>query len=137
MDRLTPQRRSWLMSRVKSKDTTVEMVVRRLVFAMGYRYRLHDKNLPGTPDLVFKSRKKVIFVNGCFWHGHEGCNKARLPKHRTDFWRDKMQRNRQRDCENISLLKQSGWKVLVLWQCELKNIEDLNRRLHEFIENEK
>jgi DNA mismatch endonuclease, patch repair protein len=134
MDRLTPERRSWLMSRVKSKNTTVEMVVRKLVFSMGYRYRLHESCLPGKPDLVFKGRRKVIFVNGCFWHGHEGCNKARLPKNNVDFWRTKMHRNRERDLENIRLLETAGWEVLLVWQCELKNLEELTKKLYEFLE---
>jgi len=123
------------MSRVKSKNTTPEMAVRRLVFGMGYRYRLHDKRLPGKPDLVFSGRRKIVFVNGCFWHGHESCRYGRLPKTRVGFWRDKIERNRARDREEIASLEASGWNVLTVWQCELKNIEMLAHRLYEFIEH--
>jgi len=136
MDRLTAQRRSWLMSRVKSKNTKPELVVRRLVFGMNYRYRLHAKNLPGHPDLVFPGRKKVIFVNGCFWHGHSGCRYGRLPKSRVEYWQTKIEQNQARDRENTALLEADGWQVLTVWQCELKNIETLANRLNEFIESE-
>ncbi|WP_223510992.1 very short patch repair endonuclease [Pseudomonas sp. BF-R-05] len=136
MDRLTAQRRSWLMSRVKSKNTKPELVVRRLVFGMDYRYRLHAKNLPGQPDLVFPGRKKVIFVNGCFWHGHTGCRYGRLPKSRVEYWQAKIEQNQARDRENTTLLEADGWQVLTVWQCELKNIETLANRLNEFIESE-
>jgi DNA mismatch endonuclease (patch repair protein) len=136
MDRLSPERRGWLMSRVKSKNTTTEMAVRRLVFGMGYRYRLHDKRLPGRPDLVFSGRRKIIFVNGCFWHGHESCRYAALPKTRVDFWRAKVEKNQARDRENIALLEANGWKVLTVWQCELKNTERLANKLYDFIEHE-
>lgn len=136
MDRLTAQRRSWLMSRVKSKNTKPELVVRRLVFGMNYRYRLHAKNLPGHPDLVFPGRKKAIFVNGCFWHGHFGCRYGRLPKSRVEYWQAKIEQNQARDRENTALLEADGWQVLTVWQCELKNIETLANRLNEFIESE-
>lgn len=133
MDRLTPARRSWLMSRAGSKDTKPELVVRRLVFAMGYRYRLHAKRLPGSPDLVFPGRKKVIFVNGCFWHGHPGCRYGRLPKSRVEFWSLKIDRNRERDRENIASLEADGWRVLTVWQCELREPERLCEKLREFL----
>jgi len=123
------------MSRVKSKNTTPELAVRRLLFGMGYRYRLHDKRLPGKPDLVFRSRRKIVFVNGCFWHGHVGCRYAHLPKSRVGFWQSKIERNRARDEENIALLETDGWKVLIVWQCELKNVEKLGARLHDFMED--
>jgi len=134
MDKLSPERRGWLMSRVRSKDTTPELAVRRLVFGMGYRYRLYDNRLPGRPDLVFAGRRKVVFVNGCFWHGHRGCRYARLPRTNTDFWREKIRKNRARDRRNAALLEASGWKVLTVWQCELKDIETLADSLHEFLE---
>lgn len=133
MDRLTPERRSWLMSRVGSKNTKPEIAVRRLVFAMGYRYRLHGKQLPGSPDLVFPGRKKVIFVNGCFWHGHLGCQYSRLPKSRVEFWQAKIVRNRARDKENIASLEADGWRALTVWQCELKNPVYLGKKLKEFL----
>ncbi|MNJ34468.1 Very short patch repair protein [compost metagenome] len=136
MDRLSPERRSWLMGRIRSKNTQPELVVRRLVFALGYRYRLHVKGLPGSPDLVFWGRRKVIFVNGCFWHGHPDCRLGRLPKTRVEFWQDKIDRNRQRDRVNIASLEATGWRVLTVWQCELKFIERLANRLNEFIQSE-
>lgn len=123
------------MSRVRSKNTGPEIAVRHMVFRMGYRYRLHGKQLPGKPDLVFARRRKVIFVNGCFWHGHEGCRYARLPKTRIGFWRTKRKTNRARDRANIALLEASGWKVLTVWQCELKDRKALLSKLYEFIEH--
>lgn len=135
MDKLTPGRRSWLMSRVRSKNTSPELAVRRLVFRMGYRYRLHCKKLPGKPDLVFAGRRKVIFVNGCFWHGHIGCRYARLPKTRIGYWRNKRITNRARDRANIAKLQKSGWKVLTVWQCELKDQNILSRKLYDFLKH--
>jgi DNA mismatch endonuclease (patch repair protein) len=136
VDKLSPEHRGWLMSRVKSKDTSPELAVRRLVFGMGYRYRLHDRRLPGKPDLVFSRRRKVVFVNGCFWHGHKGCRYAGLPKTRTEFWEEKIEKNMARDRANIALLRQNGWKVLTVWQCELKTIDTLAKKLYEFFEND-
>ncbi|EPD2618224.1 TPA: very short patch repair endonuclease [Pseudomonas aeruginosa] len=133
MDRLSVEQRSRLMSRVKGKNTAPELVVRRLVFGMGYRYRLHLKNLPGRPDLAFLGRKKVIFVNGCFWHGHTGCRYGQLPKTRLEYWQDKIERNKKRDEENIYSLETSGWQVLTIWQCELRNIEHLREKLSNFM----
>ncbi|EMH6929975.1 TPA: very short patch repair endonuclease [Pseudomonas aeruginosa] len=134
MDRLSVEQRSRLMSRVKGKNTAPELVVRRLVFGMGYRYRLHLKNLPGRPDLAFLGRKKVIFVNGCFWHGHTGCRYGQLPKTRLEYWQDKIERNKKRDEENIYSLETNGWQVLTIWQCELRNIEHLREKLSNFME---
>lgn len=122
------------MSRVKSKDTSPEIAVRRAIFAMGFRYRLHDASLPGKPDLVFSGRRKVVFVNGCFWHGHKGCRYARLPKSRVAFWTEKIEGNRSRDRSNVALLKRSGWKVLTVWQCELKKMEKLESKIYDFLE---
>lgn len=136
MDTLSPEHRSWLMSRVKSTDTMPEWVVRRLFFAMGYRYRLHVRALPGKPDIVFVGRKKAVFVNGCFWHGHKGCRYSRLPKTRVEYWREKRDKNRSRDRASIYALQALGWKVLTVWQCELKNIETLTQKLHDFIEHD-
>jgi DNA mismatch endonuclease (patch repair protein) len=134
MDRLTVARRSWLMSRVKSKDTSPELAVRRIVFRMGYRYVLHDRRLPGKPDLVFPWRRKIIFVHGCFWHGHRGCKYARLPKTRVSFWSDKVDTNRRRDIRNRRRLRAAAWDVLVVWQCDLKRMDRLVGRLHDFME---
>ncbi|KAB0670607.1 DNA mismatch endonuclease Vsr [Oryzomonas sagensis] len=136
MDRLTPERRSWLMSRVKAKNTSPEMVVRRLVYGMGYRYRIHVEGLPGKPDLVFAGSRKAIYVNGCFWHGHEGCRYAGLPKSRVAFWAAKIARNRARDRENVSAMEADGWRVLTIWQCELKNREKISELLHDFLKQE-
>lgn len=136
MDNLSPKQRSRMMGRVKSKHTVPEMIVRRLVFSMGYRYRLHDKRLPGKPDLVFVGRRKVIFVNGCFWHGHVGCRYAHLPKSHLDYWPSKIARNQVRGKENVALLEAGGWKVLIVWECELKNVEILRSKLKEFIERD-
>lgn len=134
MDTLTPQQRSERMSRVRAKDTKPEMVVRRLVHAMGYRYRLHVAELPGRPDLVFPGRKAVIFVHGCFWHRHTGCKLARLPKSRLDFWLPKLEANRQRDTVVLRSLRRSGWRVLVVWECQTKQPEALTRRLRRFLD---
>lgn len=120
------------MSRVRSKGTKLEMRVRRIVHAMGYRYRLYRRDLPGCPDLVFPARRKVVFVHGCFWHRHEGC--GRLPKSRLDFWLPKLESNRQRDLVNQERLRGMGWSVLVVWECELRNAEALAERVRSFLE---
>jgi len=110
--------RSAIMRAVKSKDTTPELVVRRLVHGMGYRYRLHAKDLPGKPDLVFPQRRKVILVNGCFWHGHSCQRGARQPKANAEYWRAKVQKNRVRDQKNEKALREAGWDVLTIWECQ-------------------
>jgi DNA mismatch endonuclease (patch repair protein) len=109
------------MRSVRSRDTTPELIVRRATTALGYRYRLHKAALPGKPDLVFASRRKVIFVHGCFWHGHDCKRGAREPKSNADYWRAKIQRNRERDANTIATLKAAGWQVLVVWECEAKD----------------
>jgi DNA mismatch endonuclease, patch repair protein len=133
-DTVDTQTRSRIMSRVRGKDTRPEMVVRRLVFAAGYRYRLHGPNLPGRPDLVFPGRHKVIFVHGCFWHRHEGCALARLPKSRLDFWLPKLEANSRRDERDRSALLARGWDVLIVWECELTNAEALRDRIRTFLD---
>lgn len=135
MDTLTPNQRSECMSRVHGRDTKPEMVVRRLVHRMGYRYRLHQRHLPGVPDLVFSRRKKLIFVHGCFWHWHEhgSCRGPRMPKTRVSYWREKLQSNVERDAENIERLGADGWQVLVVWECELKDMHALEMRLRNFL----
>lgn len=133
MDSLTPAQRSERMSRVRSKDTKPELAVRRLVHAMGYRYRLHGQ-LPGRPDMVFASRRKVIFVHGCFWHRHRGCKNCRMPKSRLAFWRAKLEGNRQRDLVKMKELRKLGWKPLVVWECELKAVDRLSNRIRGFLE---
>jgi DNA mismatch endonuclease (patch repair protein) len=125
--------RSRIMRAVKSRNTAPEMNVRQLVFGMGYRYRLHRCDLPGTPDLVFPSRKKVIFVHGCFWHGHDCRRGNRSPKSNAEYWRIKITRNRERDADNLNALKRLGWSVLIVWECDLKNQTETRRRLIEFL----
>jgi len=134
VDNIPRSERSEIMSRVRSKNTRPEMLVRRLVHAEGYRYRLHDRRLPGCPDLVFKSRRKVIFVHGCFWHRHDKCALARMPKSRLDFWEPKLTANKERDARNKKLLAKEGWKVLTIWECELQDTERLKRTIRRFLD---
>jgi DNA mismatch endonuclease (patch repair protein) len=129
MDRLTPKRRSWLMSQVKSKDTSPELRVRRRAHALGLRFRLHRKDLPGTPDLIFPQHKVAVFVHGCFWHRHPNCAKASTPKTRPDFWAAKFAANTARDRRSRQLLKASGWQVYTIWECETKSPEQLDMLL--------
>ena len=133
MDKLTPERRSRNMGRIGSKNTRPEMLVRRLVHALGYRYRLHAKDLAGKPDLVFHSRKKVIFVHGCFWHQHKGCREGRVPTSRKSYWVPKLARNVERDREHIRALKLLGWRTLVLWECQLDNPKELEHRVRAYL----
>ena len=133
-DTLSPEQRSERMSRVKSKDTKPEFRVRRIAYAMGFRYRLNRKDLPGKPDLVFVKLNKVIFVHGCFWHRHRSCRLARLPKSRLDFWLPKLEENRKRDLRTKKKLSNLGWKSLVIWECELGNRTKIERRIKKFLE---
>jgi len=133
VDPLTVEQRSALMAKVRSKDTGPEMVVRKLVHAMGYRYRLHRKDLPGAPDLVFASLGKVIFVHGCFWHLHQGCSLARMPKSRLDFWKPKLEANRERDKKNLRQLKKLGWTSITIWECQLGDDKKLRDRIERFL----
>ena len=133
VDSLDQAARSAVMARVRGKNTRPEMIVRKLVFAAGYRYRLHVRKLPGSPDLVFTSRKKVIFVHGCFWHRHDNCSSSRIPKSRVDFWSDKLNGNKARDQRNQTALIEAGWQVLVVWECELGNLIVLQDRLRLFL----
>ena len=116
------------MQAVKSRDTEPEMVVRRLLHGMGYRYRIHRKDIPGTPDIAFISRRKAIFVHGCFWHGHS-CPKGRLPKSRLDYWQPKLAKNKERDKRTVDRLNSLGWDVLVIWECETVDLDILTNRL--------
>ncbi len=134
VDSLTPERRSEVMSRIRSTDTKPEMRVRRLAYALGFRYRLHRKDLPGKPDLVFIGRRKVIFVHGCFWHLHAGCPAGRIPKSRTEFWEEKLKRNQQRDETTMRELVAKGWRVLVLWECQLKDEKALAGEIFRFLD---
>lgn len=117
MDKVTPEVRSRMMKAVAQKNTAPEIAVRRLLHSLGYRYRLHVKGLPGRPDLVFKSRRKVIFVHGCFWHGHD-CRDSLKPRSRESFWEPKIARNRERDLENEEALRLLDWDTLTIWECE-------------------
>ena len=132
VDNRSPESRSALMSRIGGKDTAPELAVRRLLHHLGYRFRLHGRDLPGTPDIVFQSRQKVIFVNGCFWHAH-GCRIGRPPKSRPEFWLPKLQRNRLKDGRNIRTLRDSGWGVLTVWQCQTRRLDELETRLISFL----
>ncbi len=135
-DTLSPAARSERMSRVRGKDTKPEMAVRRMVHAMGYRYRLHRRDLPGIPDLVFRPLKKVIFVHGCFWHRHPdpNCKLARMPKSRLEFWRPKLEGNRRRDAAVQAELRGLGWRVMVVWECEIGHKEQLENNIRKFLE---
>ncbi|MFK4808662.1 very short patch repair endonuclease [Devosia sp. ZW T5_3] len=125
MDRLTAERRSWLMSQVKPKDTLPEIKVRKAAHALGYRFRLHRSDLPGRPDIVFPRLRLVVFVHGCFWHRHEGCKKAGMPKSKIEFWQDKFDRNVARDKANMAELQRLGWRVEVIWECETRDPKTL------------
>ena len=133
-DSLTPAERSHRMSLVRSKDTKPEMRVRRLLHGLGYRYRLHDRKIPGSPDLVFAARRKVIWAHGCFWHRHGRCKLARMPKSRLDFWQPKLEGNRQRDLRNRRRAHRQGWRSMVVWECETKRTEELRTRLIAFLD---
>lgn len=116
----TPEQRSYNMSRIRGKDTKPEELVRKYLFSQGFRYRKNDARLPGKPDIVLPKYKTVIFVNGCFWHAHEGCRYFVWPKNNADFWKKKIESNVERDAKNYQLLKNLGWNVLIIWECELK-----------------
>lgn len=134
-DKLSPYRRSANMAAIRGKDTKPELIVRRLVHALGYRYRLHVRDLPGKPDLVFRPRRKVIFVHGCFWHLHPDvkCLDSRKPKSNKSYWGPKLTRNVERDAVHAAALETAGWKVLVVWDCETKALAALSKRLVRFL----
>lgn len=133
-----PTQRSWNMSRIKAEDTQPEMIVRRLVHSMGYRYRLHRKDLPGTPDIVFPSRRKLILIHGCYWHVHLHydpiCRRAKAQKSNGEYWGDKLKRNLDRDAKNLKALQEAGWKTLLLRECGMKNRARLGDRISDFLE---
>lgn len=131
-DIYSPNKRSEIMSRVRATGTKPEQIVRRLTHALGYRFRLHYRHLPGTPDLVFPRHRRVIFVHGCFWHSHANCYKAKVPVTNSAFWTRKLARNRARDRENIEALTQLGWRTLVIWECETKHPHTIVSILHTF-----
>ena len=119
-DKMTPSQRHYCMSRIRSKATKPELLVRHWLWSHGYRYRLNVKSVPGKPDIVLRKYRTAIFVNGCFWHGHEDCRLYSVPKSNTDFWIAKVQRNRERDQEEYKALHDAGWQVVVIWECQLK-----------------
>jgi len=133
-----PETRSYNMSQIQAKDTKPEMLVRKFLHANGFRYRLHVKDLPGKPDLVLPKYNTVIFVHGCFWHAHENCKYFTIPKTRTDWWKEKLFGNRKRDEKHIEQLEQSGWNVILVWECELKGdekLETLKKLAHTLVTN--
>ena len=133
MDTRSPEQRRRIMQSVGVKHTGPEWAVRRLLHSNGYRYRLHPNTLPGRPDIVFLSRRKAIFVHGCFWHGH-GCDKGRAPKSRLDYWGPKLEANKARDARNEAALRELGWEILTVWQCETRNPEALLQKLKSFVD---
>jgi DNA mismatch endonuclease (patch repair protein) len=133
MDKLSVERRSDNMRRIRSTDTNPELTLRRLIHKLGYRFRLHRKDLPGRPDIVFPGLRKVIFVHGCFWHQHSGCREGRIPASRIDYWASKLTRNQSRDAANRTLLEEQGWTVLVVWECELKDVSGVRKSVSQFL----
>jgi len=131
-DKLTPEHRSWNMSRIRSKDTKLEILVRQWLFSKGFRFRKNYRKLPGSPDVVLAKYKTVIFVHGCFWHRHENCKDATTPKTRTEFWMSKFEKNIANDQKAYNHLNELGWNVIVLWQCQLeKDFQTAMQRVHE------
>lgn len=130
------EKRSWIMSRVKGRDTKPEILVRSVIHRMGYRFRLHRRDLPGNPDIVLPRHGKVIFVHGCFWHGHVRCSRSKRPTTNRGFWNEKLDRNVERDARVQRELRSMGWKVLVVWQCETRKPEKLLEKLERFLHND-
>ena len=128
MDIWTPKKRSQVMSKIRSKNTKPEKIVRKLLTNLGYRYRLYIKELPGKPDIVLRKFNVVIFIHGCFWHLHKDCRDGRIPKTRKEYWQTKLSRNKERDAQHIQKLKILGWKVLRLWECEIEKKPDLIKK---------
>ena len=133
MDKLSAERRSANMRQIRSKNTTPELLLRRMLHRLGYRFRLHRKDLPGKPDLVFPSRRKTIFVHGCFWHQHPACREGRVPGTRLEYWAPKLAGNRQRDEAAQSALQEQGWQFLVVWECELRDTASALRTVKRFL----
>lgn len=133
MDKISIKRRSANMRAIRSGGMKPEILVRQIVYGLGHRYRLHRKDLPGKPDLVFGPRHKVIFVHGCFWHQHRDCIDGRMPKSNLDYWQAKLTRNIARDAEHLASLKRQGWKSLVIWECETTNVQKLKVKISRFL----
>ena len=134
-DKLSTERRSANMRAVQGRDTKPELRVRQLAHALGYRFRLQRKDLPGKPDLTFSRLKKVVFVHGCFWHRHPGCKRASTPTSNVEFWRAKLARNVARDAQQLAALKSAGWQALVVWECQLRDEKRLRARLSQFLKD--
>lgn len=130
-DTLSPKERSLRMSKIHGTNTKPELLVRRFLFSRGFRYRIHCKNLCGNPDIVLKKYNTLVFINGCFWHGHVDCKTWRIPLSKKQFWTIKIQRNRERDATNLATLKNLGWNVIIVWECELKNKTVAEKRLND------
>jgi DNA mismatch endonuclease, patch repair protein len=135
-DTISEARRSWNMGQIRAKGMKPELVLRKLVYGMGYRYRLHRKDLPGKPDLVFAARKKIIFMHGCFWHSHADptCKISRIPKSKQEYWIPKLQKNRERDESHLVELTALGWDVFVVWECRLKDEAEIGEQIYRFLE---
>ncbi len=142
MDKITPEQRHYTMSRIRGKDTKPEILVRQYLFAEGFRFRKNDKRYPGHPDIVLPKYRTMVFVNGCFWHGHEGCKYYTVPKSNTEFWISKIKRNQERDRNDIEQLESKGWNVITVWECQLEKkvreetLKDLALRIRRFLESE-
>ena len=128
-DVLSKEQRHQCMSNIRGKNTKPELIVRKFLFSKGLRFRLHRKDLPGSPDIVLPKYKTVVFINGCFWHGHDGCKYYRLPKSNVEFWKSKITNNKNRDVLNEIKLKELGWKVIRIWECEIRRVQDRNQSL--------
>lgn len=137
MDVFSVEKRSRIMSSISGKNTEPEIAVRSLLHSLGYRFRIHRKDLPGNPDIVLPKYKKIIFIHGCFWHGHRDCKRSKLPNSNREFWEQKIRSNVQRDNKIISSLTENGWDVMILWTCQIRNSENVAHKLIEFIENNK
>lgn len=134
MDTVSVAKRSEIMARVRGTNTAPELAVRRLAHQLGYRFRVHRRDLPGRPDMVFAGRRKVVFVHGCFWHRHSGCVRTRMPKTREEFWQAKFDGNVRRDRRNERALRAQGWGVMTIWECQLADGERLKKRLERFLD---
>lgn len=133
MDSIGPEKRSWVMAQVRGRDTKPEKAVRSLLHRMGFRFRLHRPDFPGKPDIVLPRYRAVIFVHGCFWHRHPGCRRASMPANNAEYWKRKFERNVTRDAANKASLEAQGWRVLTIWECELRDIPALALRLESFL----
>lgn len=129
MDTFSKKQRSECMSKIRSRNTQPELAVRKVLTGLGFRYRLHRNDLPGKPDIVIPKLKKIIFINGCFWHQHKDCKRSSMPKSNKDYWKPKLERNIEKQKDNIKLLKKDGWSIIVLWECEIQNIQKLREKL--------